>query len=260
MVHEESGIVTSQTAKEVVQYKPLLLIDFSQDVDYNLFYPPSDSSMSKALGGTQSGWSADKVRLAMSMHNILGNIPRMCYGKRDCPVGSLCPIGDDQITIRFKDKNCPVEVVDAFKLFAGYVIDLSIKPEDFVDLELVSDLVRITILEKRVDEYNKGVGVTVDEPYLIDKQSGEVHTRVVANSTFAILNTFRKDKDSIYKQLVASREARNKESKANLNAISSATELFSKIKVAAAALEDNKKGRVRSKKSDIIDADYTTGD
>lgn len=220
---------------------PLLLVDFSQDPDYNVDMTPA--KMAKALGGPEAGWTADNVRAVTSQHGIFSNIPCRCLGSKDCMYKEDCPFDSDVVENRFKDKSCPVEVVEAFKLFAGYVINLGIKPDDFSDLQLVGDLVRLLLLARRCDLYNKDKPVWEQQVGQIDKL-GNVHYNKVPILTFSMMNSIRKDIQEIYKQLIATREAKVKRDAA-MKDVKGATDLFSQLKKAAESLQKQKEEEAR---------------
>lgn len=243
---------------------PLLLVDFSKDPDYNVEI--TDAKLSKALGGPEAGWSAESVRAVTSQHGIFNNIPIRCVGRGACPYKDSCPIAPGLIEKRYKDNNCPVEIVEAYKLFAGYVISLDIKPEDFSDLQLVGDLVRLLLLARRCDLYNKDKPIWENEVSQVDKL-GNVHCNKVPILTFPMMNTIRKDIQEIYKQLIATREAKVKRDAA-MKDVKGATDLFSQLKKAAESYQKQKVDAEKKKaakkpelpsmltQADILEADF----
>lgn len=217
---------------------PLLLIDFTEDPMNNI--EMSDASMAKALGGPAAGWSAQKIRMVKSQHGLMSTIPTRCKGQDACPYANDCPFDEAEVKKSYKGKGCPVEVVQAFKVFAGFVIDLDIKPEDFSDLQLVVDLVRLVLLMRRCDLYAKDKPVWEKQLGGINQKTGDVHWNKVPVLSFDMQAKIRKDIKDIYDQLIASRAAKVKRD-ASMKDVKGATDLFSQLKQAAAAYQEEQK-------------------
>lgn len=193
-------------------WKSVLLIDFSDPKDYGLSYPPTDASMAVALRGAQSGWSAEKVRVVRSQHGFLETIPCICRGKGDgkCPMSKYCPIEDAVIESRFLGQNCPIEVVEAFKVFSGYVTSLGITPDDYVDIHQVVELIRLKLLERRFDLHDKDQSILVPDVAGIVQRTGEVVYRDIPNPLMREAREIRSDIEKMHSKLVASRLDKNK--------------------------------------------------
>lgn len=235
---------------------PILAVDFSKNVDHNIFYPLTDASMANALGGPAVGWSAESVRTVNAQHSVLSSLPRKCMGYESCAVSGDCPFTPQIVTSEFMGSNCPVEVVEAFKLFAGYVIDLDIKPEDFTDLQLVMDLIRLTLLAKRCDSYNKTTDILVDETIMVIQKTGQEVKKKVATPTFVIMREIREDIQNIYTMLVASREGKVKRDSL-LKESKGASDMFAQLNKVAVAAGILTTGKPKRKKLDVVTAEYT---
>lgn len=191
-------------------WKSVLLIDFTDPKDYSLSYPPTDASMAVALRGSASGWSAEKVRVVRYQHGFLDTIPCVCQGKDKCPISRFCPIEDAIVESRFVGQCCPIEVVEAFKIFAGYVTSLGITPDDFVDIHQVVELIRLKLLERRFDLHNKDKSILVQDVAGIVQRTGEVVYRDIPNPLMREAREIRGDIEKMHSKLVASRLDKNK--------------------------------------------------
>lgn len=194
--------------------QPILHVDFFKTPAENIqgIYPLSDASMANSL---PDGWTAEDVRRVNTQHGLYTDIPVMCKGKpvdgadpdedANCPYAVHCPIHEDIVNARFVGKACPVEVLEAFKLFAGYVIDLDMLPDDFTDLRMVTDLVRLHMQERRCDLYQKNKPIWDDDVAAVSDKTGDVFYNRKANLGFAMQLRIRKDVIALYKELIASR-------------------------------------------------------
>jgi hypothetical protein len=246
---------------------PALMIDFSRDVDWNISYPLTDAAMAYALGGVEGGWSADKVRYVLSQHPVMSSIPIRCRGMGEgddrCPYTDYCPFEFPELVEKeFTGRNCPVEVVEAFKVFAGFVIDLDIGAADYSDLALVVDLVRLQLLMRRCDLYAKNKPVWEKKVAGIVQATGETRYDKTPVLTFPMMRDIRKDIKEIYDQLIASRAAKSKRDAAMKDA-KSPLDAFQQIKKAAEAYQKMSKGKGGAKAlpepeqlEDVQDAEY----
>lgn len=210
--------------------------------------------MSNALGGAIQGWTAEKVRIVNAQHNLISSLPRRCNGKRNCSASGDCHFSNKIVNDEFAGTNCPIEVVESFKLFAGYVLDLDIKPEDFTDIQLVMDLVRLTLIARRCDTYNKSGDILLDETIMVVQKDGKEVKKPVPVPTFGMMREIREDIQKIYTMLVASREGKTKRD-AMLKDTKGASDMFSQLRKVAeeAQLLAEKKNQ---KKLPIITAEY----
>lgn len=244
------------------------MIDFSRDVDWNISYPITDASMALALGGTENDWTAEKIRFVLSQHPVLSSVPIRCRGLGEgegaCPYSAYCPFEFPELVEReFVGKNCPVEIVEAFKIFAGFVVDLDIKAEDYSDLALVVDLVRLQLLARRCDLYAKDKPVWEKKVAGIVQATGETRHDKVPILTFPMMKDIRRDIKEIYDQLIASRAAKAKRDAAMKDA-KSPLDAFAQIKKAAEAYQKMSTSKKRTKAlpepeeiTDVQDADYS---
>lgn len=246
---------------------PVLHIDFSKTPSENItkLYPLSDASMSNALG---DNWSADDVRRVNSQHGLYTDVPQRCRGKckdnnlitinNACPWSTACPIETDIVNNTFKGLNCPVEVLEAFKWFAGYVIDLDISPDDFVDLQTVADLVRLHIQMRRCDLYLKELPNPVYEEKhgSVVQKTGEVKKDKVEPVGFVAQQRIRDQISKKYDQLVASRKARSEQQAREGKEKKDAASWFSSLVSASKSLSDGTENIIDIE--DVEDIDYNT--
>lgn len=252
---------------------PILNIDFSKTPADNItkLYPLSDASMSNALG---EKWGADDIRRVNSQHGLYTDIPQRCRGRckdinlitinQCCPWSESCPIDFDIVDNNFKGKNCPVEVLESFKLFAGYVLDLEISPDDFVDLQTVVDLVRLHIQMRRCDLYLRELPNPVYEEKhgSVVQKTGEVKKDKVEPVGFAAQQKLRDQISKKYEQLLASRKARADQQAREGKAKQDAASWFSSLVSAGKTLEGIKDIEEDIPEltdgNDVVDAEFNT--
>jgi hypothetical protein len=137
-------------------------------------------------------------------------LPILCRGV-SCEWAHLCgcydrPGGIESLT----GKPCIVEKEYAWELYHGYIKNLGIGPDDFVDRRHVADLVRLEVQIRRCDLYQRTRGVIEMVPRLIHQKSGAVVEGPEVSQALQLQTKLRNDRDNIYKQLLASREAKFK--------------------------------------------------
>lgn len=246
---------------------PALLIDFSQPIDYNIVYPLTPASKSNSItqrakdaGKLGSLWNAEAIRMVDAQHGIYQDIPIVCKGKKCtddevCEYAQFCPFDEDKVDDQYKGGNCPVEVVEAFKLFAGYVVDLEIKPTDFTDLQTIVDLIRLQLLIRRCDLYQKDKPIWEKKVGGIHQKTGTVHFDKVPNLGYDMTGRLRADLDKKYQQLVATRLDKMKADSLSGQQMKDMATYIKSLTDAAAKVKKD-----RLKKVDTIDAEFKAED
>jgi len=231
---------------------PAILIDFSRTPAENVtsIYPLSEASMAHTLN---ENWTTADVRRVNSQHGLYTDIPWICRGD-SCPSSAHCPI-DPAARTQFIGKNCPVEVVESFKLFAGYVLDLNILPQDFTDLQVIVDLVRLHLLLRRCDYYQKDKPIYDFKGGSVVQSKGEVTMDKVPNLGFEMAERIRKDLTKKYDSLIATRKGKLHAAAAFGKEKSDVTTLFASLKEAGKQTAKHKALK-SSNATDAIDAEY----
>jgi hypothetical protein len=160
-------------------------------------------------------YKGDELNAVLDSVSIFTDVPLACKGE-ECSFASTCPLIKHKTVGRWaKDKlPCPVELLEAFRHFSGYVRHLKIDAEDYTSLQIINDLVRMLIMMRRCDllirkedpletmvlmtntnQSNRGVSVESRKP----------------NELLSVQKQLRTDINNSYKYLLASREARLKE-------------------------------------------------
>jgi len=96
------------------------------------------------------------------------------------------------------------------KLYRSYLEALNIRQDDFVDKRHIADLVRLEIQIRRCDLYQRTHEVIEHAPRLIHQKTGAVVEGPEVAPALQLQAKLRSDRDNIYKQLLASREAKFK--------------------------------------------------
>lgn len=178
----------------------LLKLKPTSDIS-NLKITPS--MMASSLNMQSIGWTSQAIASLEAQHGIVSNLPIQCSGSDECPYGSFCKVQNPPI-----GEVCPTEAVIAFRLFAGYIIDLRITPEDYSDVQLVVDLVRLLMYMRKCDLYAKDKPIWETRVISIDKATGRPITVKDPVLAFDMQQKIRGDIKDLYEQLIASRSAK----------------------------------------------------
>jgi len=159
-------------------------------------------------------WTVEELEAVLVHLTVLTNIPIKCRGEA-CHFAHDCPLVHNDVVRRALDKNCPVEMVDAFKYLSGYVTDLAINPCDYTDLQMVNDLIRLQLMINRCDKF-----LQKEDPFEViisgtDVKTSLEHRSRAPHALVQQQKLLRQDMDRIYQRLVAARDARNTEARAS---------------------------------------------
>lgn len=166
------------------------------------------------------GWKVDVLRSVNEQTGIFLQLPTICAGTSGCPFGSICSIPNRD---SFIGQPCPLELLEIYKHFSGYVKDLSIRPEDYTDLQLVADLTRLQLEMWRSDMHMRLEPEVLREVKVVDQKTGRTFDQSVVNPHRTKQSEIRKSIHTTYKLLQASRadKASKAESQANVASIMS---------------------------------------
>jgi hypothetical protein len=189
----------------------------SMNVDYDkfdekdsegkyLFSPPNVLSLRRKIWYLD-GWTAEEISAVEEQLTIYKELPIVCKGD-SCPFADICPLVSNGLVKRWLGVGCPIEVVDAFRHFAGYINDLSITPTDYVDIQMVNDLVRLQILMGRCDKLIRRESPVETMVVGTDSKTGLKHDTRQPNQLLEAQRRLRQDIHKIYQLLVASRQAK----------------------------------------------------
>lgn len=176
-------------------------------------------------------WNADEIDAVEDQLTIYTNLPMKCKGDA-CPFADRCPLISAGVINRAVGKDCPLEIVDAFRHFAGYINDLEIKPTDYTDIQLVNDLVRLQINLARCDKFLKK-----EDPFEVlvagvDAKTTLVHKSRGPHALITQQKMLRQDINAIYEKLIASRSAKASANRkaSNTDIVSAMTERYEKMR------------------------------
>jgi hypothetical protein len=158
--------------------------------------------------------------------DIIHDVPLVCKVEF-CPYASKCdvlPHLTDSEREQLRDTPCRSERMFALRQFVAFVRDLSIRPSDAIDVQNVADLVRLSILKRRIDWQISMDGMIEYEKYVADNK-GTVFTKRDSHPLLKEYERVNKQIASLAKQLVASRRDRITLAK-DLNTTSKIKELF----------------------------------
>ena len=151
------------------------------------------------------GWRVAEVRSVNSHLGLYDSLPMVCQAS-GCYWAKMCPTSPDY---QFTGKRCPLETLDIYRFFIRYIIDLEIKPTDYVDLTLIEDLIRIDLQLKRVDQQIQMTGMEIDTiGGVLQGPGGRALTEKSAHPLLLIQDKLRNRRRELHKALIASRDAK----------------------------------------------------
>lgn len=177
---------------------PVLNINFSL-APADQILPCSEAQQAKVLG-----WRVQDVKAVNTTFGLYKTLPMVCRAG-DCFWASMCPTAPD---FMFEGLLCPLETREVFRTFVRYIQELEVEPEDHVDLSLIVDLVRIDLQLKRIDQQVQIEGMHVSHVAGVVQKTGEILREEIPHTLLTFQRGLRKDRSNIYKELLASREAR----------------------------------------------------
>jgi hypothetical protein len=193
---------------------PVLDIDFTMDPADQVL-PCTEREQAKHLN-----WYVPEVKSTNQTLGLYKNLPMICQAS-GCHWASQCPTNPDFI---FQGRPCPLEVIQAFRLFVGYVREMGATPNDSVDLDLIGELVRIQIQIQRIDQQLQVQGMLVDSVGGIAQQKGTAIWEKAQHPLLVHQSRLRDDRNRIHKSLIVSREGKKKveqvEGKQKMDALS----------------------------------------
>lgn len=222
--------------KPRVSSKPALsAIDFNQGPIENLI-PIPEALQVRSFGGPEAGWNVAHIRSVNLTHGLYSTLPKSC-NPDTCPANKCgqCPVPNRE---DWRGRNCPVDVVEAFKQFASYISDLQIGPTDHTDLMLVTDLVSLHIRERWIDFELKHQDMKQLQVGGINQKTGKVHYNDITNTHLKALDDCREQRRKIYKELLASRESKRKAEASKGSKTNSALDWLSELAKVAEQSEE----------------------
>ena len=155
----------------------------------------------------ETGWDGPAITAVEEQLDIYTKVPITCRGN-DCIFSADCSLCKLGIVERWVSSNCPLEVIANFRRFAGYINDLEVSPENYTDLQMINDIVRMQCIMARCDAL-AGKEDPV-ETLLVgtDVKSTLEHLGRQPSSYYALQEKLRKDINATYKMLLASRQSK----------------------------------------------------
>lgn len=132
---------------------------------------------------------------------ILDSVPMLCNGP-ECPLAKRCPVSSNPA---FLGTPCVLQTVEAYRHFRDYVISLEIDPSEYADLQMVVDLVRTHVLSWWIDQLLAVEGIMQTNVTISGNRSS---TTRVSHPLIAEQRALIRERNQIYKELLASRRAR----------------------------------------------------
>lgn len=179
---------------------PALEVDFSIDPALQML-PCSEREQAKHLN-----WYVPEVRSVNQTLGLYKSLPMICQAS-GCHWAGQCPSAPD---FMFEGRPCPLEMIQSFRLFRGYVREMEVRPDDSVDLDLIGELVRIQIQMQRIDQQLQVHGMLVNTIGGVNQKEGKALYEKTQHPLFTRQSQLREDRNRIHKSLIANRAEKEK--------------------------------------------------
>ena len=163
---------------------PTTLPPVRLETEYPLNILP-ERQQAKALG---KAWDVRTVRAVNNHTGIFFQMPMICKGDAGCPIASVCTVSNRNA---FIGKSCPLEILELFKHFQGYVKGLDIEADDYIDLQMVADLCRLQLILWRTDQTMRLQTEVQMEVGVVAQKTGDAYHRQAINQNRALQQTTR---------------------------------------------------------------------
>jgi hypothetical protein len=170
-------------------------------------YRPPDVIPMKRKHWYIIGWTSDDIADVEEQLSIYTAVPLLCKGA-ECDFANECPLVSHNCVGRWVGQGCPLEKVDAFRHFAGYVNDLSVSPGDYSDIQMINDLIRLQIQLVRCDKLIRKESPVETMVMGTDSKTNLTHNARQPSQLMRLQGLLRQDINKHYRMLLASREAR----------------------------------------------------
>lgn len=227
---------------------PVLKIDVDRDPELPIL-AVSDKHQAMHLG-----WNVAEVRSVNSHLNLYESLPMVCQAS-GCYYAKQCPTRNEY---KFEGKLCPLQTLDIYRWFVGYVTDLEIGPTDFVDLRLVEDLIRIDFQLKMVDQQIQVTGMEVDTVGGVLQMAGKPVWEKGAHPLLLTQDKLRNRRRELHKALIASRDAKMDRDRKAGTIRENELDMFDRIRAMAEKHERASRASVRE--DNVIDAEVVSED
>lgn len=183
---------------------PVLDVDFNKD-PADLVLPCHPSQQAKHLG-----WYVPEVKSVNRTLGLYDQLPMICKG-HECYWAEQCPTAPTFL-FATPPRRCPLEIIDIWRYFAGYIRELGVSPDDHVDLNIIADLVRIDLAMKRLDRQLQLEGNLLVDTVggIIQGQNGKAVYEKTTHPILQAQEKLRRDRSKLYDQLLVSRKEKKR--------------------------------------------------
>ena len=178
---------------------PVLDIDWSKSPAEQIL-PCREQTQARHLE-----WHVEDVRSVNRNLGLYNSLPMLCQADK-CHRAQTCPTAEHDFP--FKGLRCPLEIIEAYRQLVQYIWELKVDPVNHTDLTQVGDLVRLDIQIKRIDEQVQRDGMMTDQIAGIAQKDGKAVYGKGAHQLLVLQRGLRKDRNDLYRELLASRDAR----------------------------------------------------
>jgi len=185
---------------------------------FNIAAPATDEEFDDALGTVMqyllfgSKWDPVAItdKRVLSKIPIIQDIPLRCE-VRDCPYAAKCPLlrkARPQEEAGLMGTDCRADKLYAAELFSTLIQDLEVGPENTVDLINVASLVRLMVIQRRIDWAIALDGIELREVSAIDQRSGQAYLKLTSHPLLKEMERLQKQISVLQTQLMANRKER----------------------------------------------------
>jgi len=186
--------------------------------NFNLAEPCSDVEFTSALERVAqyllfgTNWDSG---IAIKKLDFISDIPLTCKGM-ECPYATKCPVLRNMKKSDIPNligTDCRAERIFGLENFSAIVKELGISPEHTNDIINATAIIRLQIMQRRIDWHLAIDGMQLDEVATVNQRTGQAYSKRVTHPLFKEYEKLGKQIAALQSQLQASRK-----DKANLAA------------------------------------------
>jgi hypothetical protein len=224
----------------------------SEELDLLLSRPMDDDIFDECLEGIAEfllyGDMLDWKTKKLTTLSIYNDIPLECEAE-NCPYASRCPVLKALPKREWPalvGTRCRVERAYVLNSLTELIRDLNIRPQDSSDLVNLASLIRLMVLDRRIDLQIAMDGIMISDPAFANQRTGEVTNRQIVHPLIKEKTFIQKQVQQIQSALVASRRDRL----STMNQMKNSNSVLNKLLEYGAKLS--------LEKQNVIEGDFVT--
>lgn len=209
----------AESNKELEQYSKESFFEELREIRPDILYPEVWSDQQRAE-------VAELVKPQSVRKTLFSIIPMRCRGP-ECQFAEACPL--QQKGIAPVGSPCPIEAALTQELMQEYMYELGVEPSNMIEVGMVRDLVNQEIQQNRAS-WLLSLENFIQENVVGVSAEGQIVKQKQLHLAVELEDKVLKRKKDIRNQLLATREARAKAGKGNLDTAQAISNLLAEVR------------------------------